>query len=100
MDKLSEPLKKLVVRQVHSKSWLEAALLGDGFPSGKVTTAQRKVFLQKVMRYAEPKPYICHVDYADGKIAVFVEPEGLTKLFGNFGLRLVDQTLHTPRESC
>lgn len=53
LDKLSEPLKKLVVRQVRSKSWLEAALLGDGFPSDKVTAAQRKTFLQKVMRYAK-----------------------------------------------
>jgi hypothetical protein len=33
LDKLSDPLKKLVTRQVRSKSWLEAALSGNSFPS-------------------------------------------------------------------
>jgi hypothetical protein len=50
LDKLSEPLKKLVTRQVRSKSWLEAALLGDDFPSDKVTVTERKSFLQRVIR--------------------------------------------------
>lgn len=53
LDKLSEPLKKLVVRQVRSKSWLEAALFSDDFPSDKVTVADRRTFLQKIMRYAK-----------------------------------------------
>ena len=52
LDKLSEPLKKLVTRQVRSKSWLEAALLGDDFPSDKVTVTERKSFLQRVIRYS------------------------------------------------
>ncbi|RDW70210.1 putative importin 13 protein [Coleophoma crateriformis] len=50
LDKLSEPLKKLVANQVRSKNWLEAALQGANFPSGKVTDAEKRVFLQKVMR--------------------------------------------------
>jgi len=51
LDRISDPLKKLVTRQVRSKIWLEAALLDDGFPSDKVTTKDKIIFLQKVMRY-------------------------------------------------
>jgi hypothetical protein len=51
LDKISDPLKKLVLRQVRSKSWLEAALLGETFPSDKVTIKDKTVFLQKLMRY-------------------------------------------------
>lgn len=51
LEKLFDPLKKLVTRQVRSKSWFEAALLGDNFPSDKVTVKERGVFLQKIMKY-------------------------------------------------
>jgi hypothetical protein len=51
LDKLSEPLKKLVVSQVQSKAWLEAALRGDAFDGDKVAIKDRLVFLQKIMRY-------------------------------------------------
>jgi hypothetical protein len=51
LDKLSDPLKKLVTRQVRSKSWLEAALLGVNFPSDKLTTKEKEIFLQKLMKY-------------------------------------------------
>jgi hypothetical protein len=51
LDKLSDPLRKLVTRQVRSKSWFEAALLGNNFPSDKVTVKERGVFLQKIMKY-------------------------------------------------
>jgi hypothetical protein len=54
LDKLSEPVKKLVVRQVHSKNWFEAALLDINFPSDKVTVKDRVVFLQKIMKYVRP----------------------------------------------
>lgn len=50
LDKLSEPLKKLVVSQVRGKKWLEAALLGDGFPSQTVTEKDKILFLHKVMK--------------------------------------------------
>lgn len=49
LDKISDPLKKLVVRQLRSKNWLEAALLGDSFPSDKVTSKDKTIFLQKIM---------------------------------------------------
>ncbi|TVY38169.1 Importin beta-like protein [Lachnellula subtilissima] len=48
LDKLSEPLKKLVLRQAHSKKWIEAALLGSNFPSEKVTAKEKSVFAQKI----------------------------------------------------
>lgn len=51
LDKLSEPLKKLVLKQAHSKKWIEAALLGSNFPSNNVTTKEKMFFAQKITRY-------------------------------------------------
>lgn len=50
LDKLSEPVKKLVVRQVRSKSWFEAALFDDSFPSDTVTAKQKTIFLQRITK--------------------------------------------------
>lgn len=50
LDKISDPLKKLVL-QVRSKSWLDVALRSDSFPSDKVTEKEKNAFLQKVIRY-------------------------------------------------
>jgi hypothetical protein len=74
LDKLSDPLKKLVTRQVRSKSWLQAALLGSNFPSAKVTVKEKEIFLQKLMKYV--------LQYFQGKCIanrtlVFVVLEGL-----------------------
>ncbi|EMR90718.1 putative importin 13 protein [Botrytis cinerea BcDW1] len=49
LDKLSDPLRKLVVSQVRAKSWLEAALIDGNFPSDKVDQKEKMVFLTKVM---------------------------------------------------
>ncbi|KAE9374892.1 ARM repeat-containing protein [Stipitochalara longipes BDJ] len=49
LDKLSEPVKKLVVRQVNAKAWLEAALLDPSFPSDKVSDKDKQFFLQKIV---------------------------------------------------
>lgn len=40
--------------QVHSKTWLDAALRADAFDSEKVTAKDRSVFLEKVMRQVSP----------------------------------------------
>lgn len=50
LDKLSDPLRKLVVSQVRAKSWLEAALIDGNFPSDKVDQKEKMVFLTKVMK--------------------------------------------------
>ena len=50
IDLLTEPLKKLVVRQPSAKTWLEAALVSDRFPSIKVGRTDKRIFLQKVIR--------------------------------------------------
>lgn len=50
LDRISDPLKKLVVRQIRSKGWLEGALLSPNFPSDKVTAKDKNVFLQKIMK--------------------------------------------------
>lgn len=50
LDKLSEPAKKLVVRQANAKAWFEAALLDANFPSDKVSDKDKQQFLQKIMR--------------------------------------------------
>lgn len=51
LDKLSEPLKKLVASHVRAKKWLEASLLDAEFPSQAVTEKDKIVFLQKVMKF-------------------------------------------------
>ena len=53
LDKLSDPLKKFVIRQARSKQWIEAALFGQSFPSDKVTDKEKTVFVQKIIRHAQ-----------------------------------------------
>lgn len=50
LDKLSEPLKKLVVRHPTAKSWLESGLAHETFPSDKVSVQDKAVFVKKVIR--------------------------------------------------
>jgi hypothetical protein len=50
LERLSEPIKKLIVRHMYAKKWLEAALLADNFPSDKVTTKDKTLFLQKITK--------------------------------------------------
>ncbi|KAI1479635.1 ARM repeat-containing protein [Daldinia eschscholtzii] len=49
LDKLSEPLKKLVAQQVNARQWLGAALQDPAFPSDKVTPEEKELFLKKVI---------------------------------------------------
>lgn len=50
LDKLSDPLKKLVVQHVNSRAWLEAALNDASFPSDKVSRDDKSMFLKKIIR--------------------------------------------------
>ncbi|KAH7140540.1 armadillo-type protein [Dactylonectria macrodidyma] len=49
LDKLTEPLKKLVVRYPMSKSWLESGLSHPSFPSTRVTAEEKSLFLKKII---------------------------------------------------
>jgi len=50
IDKLSDPLKKLVVQQPRAQAWLEHALSHD-FPSARVTEEEKMLFLKKILGY-------------------------------------------------
>lgn len=50
LDKLSDPLKKLVVQHPRAKQWLETALLNPSFPSTQVSEADKSMFLKKVIK--------------------------------------------------
>lgn len=50
LDRLSEPLKKLVVQQARAKTWLEQALYSESFPSPHVSPEDRTLFLKKIIR--------------------------------------------------
>ncbi|KAF7525217.1 hypothetical protein G7054_g11163 [Neopestalotiopsis clavispora] len=49
LDKLSDPLKKLVVQHALAKQWLETALNDASFPSDKVSHDEKALFLKKVL---------------------------------------------------
>jgi hypothetical protein len=49
LDKLSEPIRKLVIRHPQVKGWLEGALYADTFPSQNVSEQEKKVWLMKVI---------------------------------------------------
>jgi hypothetical protein len=50
LDKLAEPVKKLVVNHPAAGRWLEAALVHPSFPSQKVSDEEKRMFLKKVVR--------------------------------------------------
>ncbi|KAH7144661.1 armadillo-type protein [Dactylonectria estremocensis] len=49
LDKLTEPLKRLVVRYPMSKNWLESGLSHPSFPSTRVTAEEKSLFLKKII---------------------------------------------------
>ncbi|KAI1338073.1 armadillo-type protein [Xylariaceae sp. FL0016] len=56
LDKLSDPLKKLVVQHVHAAKWLDAALGDPSFPSEKVSPEDKALFLKKVVSLRGTRP--------------------------------------------
>jgi hypothetical protein len=50
LDKLSEPLKRLVNQNPLAQTWLESALCHPSFPSTRVTKEEKTMFLKKVIR--------------------------------------------------
>lgn len=51
LDKVAEPLKRMVSRYPETKLWLELGLNHPSFPSSKVTLEQKSMFLKKIIRY-------------------------------------------------
>lgn len=54
LDKVCEPLRKLVVKQVKAKMWLEAALRQVQSLGNSPQEAEKRVFLQKVVKSGLP----------------------------------------------
>lgn len=50
LDVLAEPLKKLVFAQPQAKVWLSNALSSEDFPSQKVGSTEKRVWLQKILK--------------------------------------------------
>lgn len=50
LDVLAEPLKKLIFAQPQAKMWLSNALSSEDFPSQKVGTTEKRVWLQKILK--------------------------------------------------
>ncbi|KXJ94562.1 armadillo-type protein [Microdochium bolleyi] len=49
LDKLCDPIKKLVTCSVHARQWLEAALADPSFPSDKVSAKEKDLFVKKII---------------------------------------------------
>ncbi|PNY23890.1 Importin beta-like protein [Tolypocladium capitatum] len=49
LDKLSEPVKKLVSRHPMAKEWLQSGLSHPSFPSDKISPEQKALFVKKVI---------------------------------------------------
>uniref|UniRef100_A0A8H7K7S9 Importin N-terminal domain-containing protein n=1 Tax=Bionectria ochroleuca TaxID=29856 RepID=A0A8H7K7S9_BIOOC len=49
LDKVAEPLKRMVSRYPETKLWLELGLNHPSFPSSKVTLEQKSMFLKKII---------------------------------------------------
>lgn len=58
IDTMTEPLRKLVVRQAKAKSWLLAAFAKDGISGPNVSDNDKRLFVDKVIRF--------ELDAADG----------------------------------
>jgi hypothetical protein len=50
LDKLSEPIKKLVARHSLARQWLEAALAHPYFPGASLSSEDRSRFVKKIIR--------------------------------------------------
>lgn len=51
LDILAEPLKRLVKAQARAKQWLSNALEHQDFPSQIVTPADKRIWLQKIIKW-------------------------------------------------
>ncbi|KAI4254377.1 MAG: hypothetical protein LQ352_003137 [Teloschistes flavicans] len=50
LETLADPLRKMVVDQARAKQWISDALFSSSFPSLKVGEAEKRIWLQQVMK--------------------------------------------------
>ncbi|KAL8972694.1 MAG: hypothetical protein Q9183_000412, partial [Haloplaca sp. 2 TL-2023] len=51
IEALIEPLRKLAFAQSRAKQWISDALFSSTFPSSKITEAEKRVWLQQIIKY-------------------------------------------------
>lgn len=51
LDMLSQPLRKIIFCQESAKAWLSDALNSRTFPSQRVNQDEKRIWLNKIMRY-------------------------------------------------
>ncbi|KAF6822298.1 importin 13 [Colletotrichum plurivorum] len=49
LDRLSEPLKKMISHHAKARTWLEEALFGPGFPAQQISPEEKSTFLKKII---------------------------------------------------
>ena len=54
LDVFAEPLKRLIFAQPQAIQWLAGALDNDDFPSKKAGPTEKRMWLQKIMKYVRP----------------------------------------------
>jgi hypothetical protein len=108
LDKLSEPIKRLVSHYPSAKDWLGAGLEDPSFPSSKVTSEEKALFVKKLIRYASgdrrcsggfhlcPFPYSSMLTAVCSKVSV--GPERRTELCEISGSPHEALTSHMPLE--
>jgi hypothetical protein len=50
LDRVSDPLKKLVARQVHARSWLQSAFIEKASTGDRTNEIDKKIVLQKIIK--------------------------------------------------
>ena len=50
IDKVCDPLRKLVIRHPGAKVWLQNAMFGGNFSSDRIKDADKTMFLQKILK--------------------------------------------------
>jgi translation initiation factor 2B subunit (eIF-2B alpha/beta/delta family) len=50
LDKITEPLKKLIANQARAKAWIEQALADASFPGMRISTQDKSMFVKRIIR--------------------------------------------------
>lgn len=61
LDMLAQPLKKIISCQQSAKAWLADALNSSTFPSQRVSQDDKRIWLNKIMRYNRAAVARCRV---------------------------------------